>query len=80
MDYKDKFLKYKKKYIELKDKLILKPKDAKDEYKIVKGAYFGDIIEVEGDIGKYTRDVRQKIIRAIKVMALNEVQKLNESE
>jgi len=70
------------KFKELKHKLILKPNenDKIKEYKIVKGAYFGDIIEVEGDIGKYTRDVRQKIIRAIKVMALNEVQKLNESD
>jgi hypothetical protein len=69
-----------KKYLELKDKLIIKPKDAKDEYKIVKGAYFGDIIEIDGDIGKYTKDLRMKIIRAIKVKAINEVNKLNESD
>jgi hypothetical protein len=69
-----------RKYKELKDKLIIKPKDAKDEYKIVKGAYFGDIIEIDGDIGKYTKDLRMKIIRAIKVKAINEVNKLNESD
>lgn len=68
------------KYKELKEQLILKPNptDKKQEYKIVKGAYFGDIIEIQGDIGKYTRDLRQKIIRTIKVKALQEIQKLNE--
>jgi hypothetical protein len=65
------------KYLELKDKLILPPDDDKDKYKIVKGAYFGDIIEIDGDIGTYTKDLRQKIIRAIKVMAINEINKLN---
>ena len=65
------------KYLELKDKLILPPDDDKDKYKIVKGAYFGDIIEIDGDIGTYTKDLRQKIIRAIKVKAINEINKLN---
>jgi len=69
-----------KKYLELKEKLILKPKNNKDEYTLVKGAYFGDIIEIEGDIGKYTRDLRQKIIRAIKVKAINEINILNQKE
>jgi len=66
-----------KKYEELKNKLII---EKNNEYNIVKGAYFGDIIEVDGDIGKYTRDVRQKIIRAIKVKAINQVNKLNSGE
>lgn len=69
-----------KKYEELKEKLILKPKNEKDEYKIVKGAYFGDIIEIDGDIGKYTADLRKKIIRAVKVKAINEVNQLNQKE
>ena len=69
-----------KKYLELKEKLILKPKNNKDEYTLVKGAYFGDIIEIDGDIGKYTRDLRQKIIRAIKVKAINEINILNQKE
>ena len=69
-----------KKYDELHDKLILKPKNDKEEYKIVKGAYFGDIIEIDGDIGKYTRDLRMKIIRAIKVKAINEINLLNQKE
>ena len=69
-----------KKYIELHDKLILQPKNDKEEYKIVKGAYFGDIIEIEGDIGKYTADLRRKIIRAIKVKAINEINTLNQKE
>jgi hypothetical protein len=67
-----------KKYLELKDKLIIKPQNEKEEYSILKGAYFGDIIEIEGDIGKYTRDLRQKIIRAIKVKAILEVNELNQ--
>lgn len=66
-----------KKYLELKDKLILDTGNEKQRYDLVKGAYFGDIIEIDGDIGKYTRDVRQKIIRAIKVKCINEVNKLN---
>ena len=69
-----------KKYEELKEKLILKPKNPQDEYKIVKGAYFGDIIEIDGDIGKYTGDLRKKIIRAIKVKAINEINILNQKE
>lgn len=69
-----------KKYEELKEKLILKPKNPQDEYKIVKGAYFGDIIEIDGDIGKYTKDLRSKIIRAIKVKAINEINILNQKE
>jgi len=69
-----------KKYKELKEKLILKPKNSKDEYKIVKGAYFGDIIEIDGDIGKYTADLRKKIIRAIKVKAINDTNLLNQKE
>ena len=69
-----------KKYEQLKDKLILKPKNNKEEYTIVKGAYFGDIIEIEGDIGKYTADLRKKIIRAIKVKAINEINELNQKE
>jgi len=67
----------KTKFTELKNKLILEPTEKEKEFKIVKGAYFGDIIEIEGDIGKYTRDVRLKIIRAVKVLAINEVNKLN---
>ena len=63
------------KYVALKEKLVLC--DDKGVYSIVKGAYFGDIIEIDGDIGKYTRDLRQKIIRAIKVKAINEINKLN---
>lgn len=69
-----------KKYEELKNKLILKPKNDNEEYKIVKGAYFGDIIEIDGDIGKYTNDLRKKIIRAIKVKAINEINQLNQQE
>jgi hypothetical protein len=69
-----------KKYLELKNKLIIKPQNEKEEYSILKGAYFGDIIEIEGDIGKYTRDLRQKIIRAIKVKAILEVNELNQKE
>jgi len=69
-----------KKYEELKEKLILKPKNPQDEFKIVKGAYFGDIIEIDGDIGKYTGDLRKKIIRAIKVKAINEINVLNQKE
>jgi hypothetical protein len=67
----------KEKYEELKNKLIY---EEKGQYTIIKGAYFGDIIEVEGKIGKYTADIRKKIIRAIKVMAQTDVDKLNESE
>ena len=67
-----------KKYEELKDKLILKPNNPKEEYKIVKGAYFGDIVEIDGDIGKYTGDLRKKIIRAIKVKAIHEINQLNQ--
>ncbi len=63
------------KYAALKEKLVLC--DDKGVYSIVKGAYFGDIIEIDGDIGKYTRDLRQKIIRAIKVKAINEINELN---
>jgi len=63
------------KYVALKEKLVLC--DDKGVYSIVKGAYFGDIIEIDGDIGKYTRDLRQKIIRAIKVKAINEINELN---
>jgi hypothetical protein len=70
----------KNKFEELKDKLIVKPKGKEKEYKLVKGAYFGDIIEIEGDIGKYTRDVRQKIIRAAKVLAINEITLLNQED
>jgi len=66
-----------KKYEELKQKLILKKGK---EYEIVKGAYFGDIIEIEGDIGKYTADLRKKIVRAIKVKAINEINQLNQKE
>ena len=69
-----------KKYEELHDKLILKPTNPNEEYKIVKGAYFGDIIEIDGDIGKYTADLRKKIIRAIKVKAINEINILNQKE
>ena len=65
------------KYLQLKNKLIIKNKE---EYTLVKGAYFGDIIEIEGDIGKYTRDLRMKIIRAIKVLALAEINTLNQVE
>ena len=65
------------KFEELKDKLILPP-DNKGKYTLIKGAYFGDIIEIDGDIGKYTGDLRKKIIRAIKVKAINEMSKLNE--
>ena len=68
------------KYDLLKDKLIIKPKTEKEQYELVKGAYFGDIIEIEGDISKYTRDLRQKIIRAIKVKAILEIQILNKKE
>lgn len=64
------------KYAQLKDKLLLCNQNT-GEYSLAKGAYFGDIIEIQGDIGKYTRDVRQKIIRAIKVMAINEMNQLN---
>jgi len=69
-----------KKYEELHDKLVLKPKNEKEEYKIVKGAYFGDIVEIDGDIGKYTGDLRKKIIRAMKVKAINEINILNQEE
>lgn len=68
------------KYEELKEKLIIIPRNEKEEYKIVKGAYFGDIVEIDGDISKYTGDLRKKIIRAIKVKALKETQKLNQGE
>jgi len=63
------------KYSELKEKLLLC--DPKGIYYLAKGAYFNDIIEIQGDIGKYTRDLRQKIIRAIKVIAINEMNELN---
>jgi hypothetical protein len=66
------------KFEELKEKLILKPTEKEKEFRLQKGAYFGDIIEIDGDIGKYTRDVRLKIIRAIKVMAIQEITILNE--
>lgn len=65
------------KYLELKNKLITKKGT---EYDIIKGAYFGDIIEIDGDIGKYTGDLRKKIIRAIKVKAINEVNELNNKD
>jgi len=34
--------------------------------------------EIDGDIGKYTKDLRQKIIRTIKVKAINEINNLNQ--
>jgi len=64
----------KEKYEELKPQLILQEKG---KYVMPKGAYFGDIIEVKGKIGKYTTDIRKKIIRAVKVMAQQEIDKLN---
>jgi len=64
----------KEKYEELKPQLIL---EEKGKYVMPKGAYFGDIIEVKGKIGKYTADIRKKIIRAVKVMAQQEIDKLN---
>ena len=63
------------KYKELKDKLLLC--DEKQNYSIVKGAYFNDIVEIDGDIGKYTKDLRMKIIRTIKTKAINEMNTLN---
>jgi len=63
------------KYLELKNKLLLC--DEKQNYSIVKGAYFNDIVEIDGDIGKYTKDLRMKIIRTIKTKAINEMNELN---
>lgn len=64
----------KEKYEELKPQLILQENG---KYMMPKGAYFGDIVEVKGKIGKYTADIRKKIVRAVKVMVQQEIDQLN---